>query len=150
MGHFFAMFIGLDIMNISKINFIFDESRLRLIVYCTNVFFMAIIIASCIEYFYERENNLMFTDHYVRNVSECAYFMLAFICLFIAVALVLSILVSVHIIENVVAKNICSIVVLICCGMILSVVDMSEGTHPYNKVLSLVPLIMIVYDLQSL
>ena len=137
-------------MDIEKLNFMSNERKIRMIIYCLNLFFMSIIIASDLDYFYQKENDIFQLDHFWVNVVQAGYFMLGFICLFVMVSLILSVFVSAWLIDNDGFKRFCGLMIVICAAMILFGADLIDGVAPYNAVLSLIPMMMIAYDLQCL
>ena len=152
MGHFFAIFIGIDIMDLEIFNFMSNQRKIRIIVYSLNLFFMSIIIASDIDYFYNDEtvDTAVSLGHYSVNVVEAGYFILAFICLFIMVSLIMSVFMSAWLIDSIALRRFCGLFIVISAGMILYGVELTVGVPAFNCVLSLVPMIMIVYDLQCM
>lgn len=121
-------------------------------VYCLNLFFMSMIIASDIDFFYHKLGNdfdIIF-NHYSTNVAEAGYFILSFDCAFILVTLIMSVFASARIIDNIALRRFCGLFIIISAGMILYGIEAAIYMPPFNCVLSLVPMIMIVYDLQCL
>eukprot|EP01084_Bolivina_argentea_P126394 223804_1 len=151
MSTIFLMFIGIDVLDVEKISFLFNERKVRIIVYGLNIFFMYIIIASDVDY-YHRNANYGDALNRAFNVTESGLFVVGLMCFVLAFLIILSIFCSMALIDGQMFRKVAGIILLIGAGFTLfglQVLVLFRALS-YGMILSLVVVVMIVYDLQLL
>eukprot|EP00483_Globobulimina_turgida_P004043 UN04051 len=164
MGHFFAICIALDICDMRSQ--IFDNKRLRMLIYATNIFFMYIILGADVNYFYdEQSSNLHIVQKDRRRAVESGCFIVSMCCGILSMLIMASycdLCNGFNILNNSTFRSLFGLCLLIGTGLLFFTVnhmnptrdDSSIHIYPYpmqhyNTVLSFVPIVMIVYDLQT-